>query len=316
MVTDLLFDFDFFESEKLVSDKEGSYVGLSQEALLTSLEDYKAIFKEFPKALTYVELGSAYGLGPLLFTAMYPDSTSLGIEFESARFEQAMKMREKLRSSRTDFILSDLLHCDIPQADLYFLYFPTGPVLDRLLNVLGSLPHLFHLVVIESHGDLFPRLAKENWLSEVFEIPLHSLRHYPAAKVFTKNAQKNASLHDFSFKSFYFLIRQSEDHFWIGDSYGLEWLKAGAFNLKYPPCTIEERNIVQVLKWEELDPLLRKLIRLRNQNEIFYSRQNPHTAGLIRKIFIRPEIKIELSTGQMVLLDEIIDQIGIVYDDF
>ena len=314
MVADFQFDFDFFKSEKLVSDKEGSYVGLAKEALLTSLEDYKAIFKEFPQALSFVELGSAYGLGPLLFTAMYPHSYSLGIEFESARFEQSMKMREKLRSSRTDFILSDLLHCDIPQADLYFLYFPTGPVLDRLLKVLGSIPHIFHLVVIESHGDLFPRLQKETWLSEVFEIPLQSIRHYPAAKVFKKIAQKTPSLHDFSFENVFFLIRQSEDHCWVGDSFGLEWLNEGAFNLKYPPATIEEMNIVQVLKWEEFDPLLRKLIIMRKQGEIFHSPLNPHSAGMIRKIFIRPEIKIELSTGQMVLLDEIMDQIGIVPD--
>lgn len=302
MPDDLLIEFNFLESEKFVSGQEGSYPGLSQAALLTSLEDYKSIFCHFPLVTSYVELGSGYGVGPLLFSAMNPEALSVGIEFETARFAESTRLQQRLNSLSTQFFLSDLLDCDIPSAELYFLYFPTGLVLDRILKVLGEMTHEFHLVVIESHGDLLPRLLKESWLLEVFEIPLHTPRHYPAAKVFKKIAIKKSSIHDYSFENAYFLIRQTDHSFWLGDSFGLEWHKETSYNLKFPPCTIKESDIVQVMKWEELDLVIKELIILRRQGDGL-------SLGMIRKIFVRPEIKIELSSGQMVHLNEIISEI-------
>jgi tRNA G46 methylase TrmB len=126
----------FEQTEKEVSKREGSYSNLSSEALLTSIADFQRIF-ESVEIESWCELGAGYGLGTLLFSQLYPDKKSYGIEFEAARVQYAIKEASQKNSS-AHFIHADLLDCDIPLVQTYFFYFPTGPVLDRILFELGS----------------------------------------------------------------------------------------------------------------------------------------------------------------------------------
>jgi hypothetical protein len=293
------FDFNFFETERKVSPREGSYYQLNPEALLTKAEDFYNILKSFPESKSFVDLGSGHGIGPLVFNHLYPEKNSIGIEFDLARFEQSVRFKSLLLSSNTHFFLDDLMSCDIPESDLYFLYFPTGPVLDRLLKVLGDRDNFFQLIVIESHGDLLPRLFREPWLEKSREIPLISTRHYPNAVVFKKIAQKRPSFHDVSFMHLFLLIQDDQDSVWIGDTFGMEWLEGDFFNLIFPPRTIHSSRVLKMLVWEELDGELKKMISLRQRGNChFLTKNGLIVQGEIRKIFVSPDLKIEMCSGK------------------
>src|SRR5687768_17262391 len=98
-----MFDSNYEQIEQKVLDRPGSYQGLSEEALLTSLEDFKAIFETIPNAKQWVELGSGHGRGPLLFAQTYPEKSSIGIEFERSRFEISLKLQKDYNLSNVTF---------------------------------------------------------------------------------------------------------------------------------------------------------------------------------------------------------------------
>ena len=299
------YSFDFLKVEKDVSVCEGAYKGLGQEALLTSLDDFITIFKDFPDADTFIDLGCGYGLGPLIFSQLYPDKKSIGIEFESARFKEALKLKAHLDLKQVQFIHGDLFTCDIPFGDLYFLYFPTGPVLDRILKVLGERSQDFHLIVIESHGDLISRLARETWLIKEFEINLSSQRHYPNAIVFKKIGLKRPTIHDLSFASKFLVIQEEDGKRWVGESDGLHWIKGDLFNLIIPPRSIAGVSIVRTLDLSDFESSIRMLLQYRRQGPCVFQTINGQESGFIRKIYIDPDTFIELSSGKLIPLGEI-----------
>ncbi len=297
-------DLNFLEVEKNISHREGSYAGLQQEALLTSSADYRSIFMAIPRASHYLELGSGYGVGPLIYHHLYPDSHATGIEFEFARFEASILLRDQLKFNRVDFIHADLLTCELPQADLYFLYFPTGHVLDRILYLLGTRLTSFLLIAIESHGDLFARLEQEVWLSVEMEIPLESQRHSPCARVYRKHAVKERSFHDYSFQDLYFQIKRTDGQVWIGDSFGMAWIENDTFNLLQPPATFCQKDVIGVYSMAEFDEKIQLLLKLRRLGCLEFFKGNMRFEGFMRKIFIHPQPVIELSTGELIELDD------------
>ncbi len=291
--------------ESQVSAREGSYQGLEEAALLTSLEDYNEIFRNLTDFSTYIELGSGHGLGPVLFAHTFPTKKAFGIEFEQARLNESLRLKSSYNLENVDFVFGDLLTCEIPFGDLYFLYFPVGPVLDRILKILGESRSDLSLVAIESHGDLLPRLDRENWLERYFEIPLRAARHYPNAVLYKKIHLKKPSFDDYSFVENFFEIQDEDGSIWLGDSYGMSWCKENLYNLQFPPRTINQDQILNILDEKNLTEFLKELISLRRKGPLSFETDRGILNGEIRKIFIRPDLKLELSTGQHLLFSEI-----------
>lgn len=288
------------EIERSVSDQRGSCLGLSAEALYTTSDDLNRIFDDGLISGTFCDLGCGHGLAPLLYGERFPTRKAIGIEFEKARLDFGRGEAQKLHLENVSLIEGDLLSCNIPKADTYFLYFPTGPVLDRILTTLYELGSAFRLVVIESHGDLLPRIELENWLSLLKEIPLSSKRHYPNARIYERTlAQRDKRLFPFtlSYQEKFFVLTDEE---WIGETYLMEWQKEEAFDLCYPPRTIHMSSVKKVLSKEELSAELKCCVEIRRRGEVNIKTSKSSFKGHIRKIITKPSFHLELSGGEKV----------------
>lgn len=301
-----LFKSRHTEIEKNVSQTRGSYQGLSPEALYTSETDLLNIFNHPLTQGTFCDLGCGTGLPSLLYGHLFPERHSIGIEFEESRLEIGRNLRTEYQLSNVELVCADLSKADLPRADVYFLYFPTGHVLDRVLSVLYEQHSSFKLIAIESHGDLLPRLGLENWLEEVAEIKLSSPRHYPSAKVFeSKKTPRSKALYPFtlSYQEKFLLISDEE---WIGETFQMEWSGSSKFDLSLPPRTIKWSDVKNVLSFDEIPENYRTSILLRRLGEIEVKTATQCFKGSIRKIMTRPTFHLELSGGELVEWNEII----------
>lgn len=274
----------FWENESKVSDRAGSYRDLTLEALLTSEEDFRRIFNAL-EIESWAELGCGYGWGCLLFSELYPEKLCIGLEFEGPRIQVA-KTQAQMKGLKAQFIHADLATCEIPVVQTYFLYFPTGPVLDRILCELGKATHDFQLIVIESHGDFLPRLSLEDWLTPVQEIPLLGQRHYPYAVVFKKTGRKKASYFDFSFQDRLLLVRDEQGE-WLAESRGLEFLTKDQIQFQTPPRTVKTSSILGPVQKEELPQAIVSKLQERRENSLW------------RKIYLRPDLLVEDLEGRI-----------------
>jgi hypothetical protein len=300
-----IFSFEYLEAEKKVSDHQLNDKGLAAEALLTDPHDYENIFHALPQIKSWVEPGAGYGIGPLLFAPLYPDKYSTGIELEKIRVDTGQQLQQRLGLTNTQLIHADLASFELPLGDAYFFYFATGPVLDRMLFHLGQRSESFFIVVIESHGNLLPRFYKEKWLKVFKEVPLQSSRHYPRAVIFQKIKNKDRDLHDLSFCQNYLLIEEADGRRWIGDSFGLEWLKDDIYHLVHPPRSFREGQIREILRWKDLELRWQLLIQLRSQGHIKLLTEGDSYQDIIRKIYINPDLRVELSNGIQLDWDDI-----------
>lgn len=295
------------EIEINVSDKAGSYKGIRPEALYTSNEDLEKIFSHELVQGTFVDLGCGHGKTALFYGGLFPERRSLGIEFEAERLKTGLSFKEKHQLTNVELIHADLARCEIPLADTYFLYFPTGPVLDRILSVLYEKDNFFRLIVIESHGDLFPRLDLENWIKIISEIPLLSSRHHPSARIYerqflTRNISPAFTL---SFEHHYLVI-EDDTGCWIGNSFGMEWSSGDRFELLTPPRTLFWKNVKKMMVLHEFKPEIQQALMLRSKGEVTLTTSNSRYEGHIRKIFVEPTFGLELSSGEKVEWDEIL----------
>lgn len=296
------FKFDYDAIEALVGTRSGSYKGLDSRALYTSREDFEAIFSHPLVTGTFVDLGCGIGEGCLLYSWLYPERSSIGVDFEQSRIEAGLKIKEDLKLERVSLLHQDLLHGDIPSGNTYFLYFPTGMVLDRILNELYKSKREFRLVVIESHGDLFPRLEQENWLKLVGTIPLKSERHHPMAHVYERTMdERSLSLVPFeiSFQEKFLLIDEGE-FAWLGESYGLEWTHDNRFELLTPPRTILWDQVKEILSFDQVEVKFQKALELRRLGEVTVKTLSSELTGHIRKVIVRPTFHLEISSGEKV----------------
>jgi hypothetical protein len=296
----LNFNFDFSFIESSVEDLPGHYFGVGTEALYTGQEDYLSIFNHLPECRKWVELGSGVGLGPLLFAGERSHATSIGVEFDKARHQAAIDAQKAQQILNVTFLNDDLMTCSLPVGDVYFLYFPTGPVLDRILSELGSMAHDFKLVAIESHGDLLPRLALESWLIPIDEVPLQSQRHYPFARIYQRRGERSELFNDLSFQERYLVIDEPDGRRWLGDSLQMEWQEHDHFLLKFPPRSIFKNSVHRVLLESDLAPEERLLVQLRQRGAVTIRTLNRTLDGEIRKIMLKPSFGVELSTGELV----------------
>lgn len=302
------FKFDYNLIEKGVGDHVGSYQGLDPRALYTSREDFLAIFSHQLITGTFVDLGCGTGEGCLLYHYLHPDRHAIGVDFEASRIIAGLKIKEELKLSQVSLLHQDLLQDPLPKGDTYFLYFPTGMVLDRVLHELYYAGRFFRLVAIESHGDLFPRLAKENWLRAVAEIPLTSARHQPFARVFerTETVRSEELLpHTLSFQEQYLLIQ--EDHYaWLGESLGLEWSFEDRFELLVPPRSIHWHQVKEILSFDQIPVKYQVALKLRRLGEVTIQTSSSLINGYIRKIGIEPTFHLEISSGAKVEWSDIV----------
>ena len=293
-------NFDFTSIEANVEDSPGHYFGTSPEALYTDREDYLNIFKALPPSKLWVELGSGVGLGPLLFALEHPMAKAIGLEFDRSRHDAAVKMKYEMSLANLEFQHADLMTCSIPLGDVYFLYFPTGPVLDRILCELGSRSHDFFLVVIESHGDLLPRLEMETWLELKTEVILQSKRHYPKARVYRNISKRCVLFNDLSFIERYLLIQEDDGRLWLGDSLGMEWQGGEHFLLQHPPRSFFSSRVQKVIFHAELSREEALLVELRKGGAVTIHTHDTIIFGELRKIMIRPSFGVEISSGPLI----------------
>lgn len=290
-------------AEESVSDREGSYRSLPLEALLTSPEDAEILFSHPSLSGTFVDLGCASGFLPLAYKLLHPEAEfSIGIEWENSRLSRARELLKEECFTGVKLLSADLRTCAIPDAAVYFLYFPTGPVLDRVLDELRQKSHHFKLLVIESHGDLLPRLAFESWLELVEEVELRGQRHYPFARVYRKLpdvAPLTFTPFLYSFRDHYLELEVGNER-WLGDTLDLEWIGGDSFNLKHPPRTIQWSSVKKLMPRKELSEELSLLVELRRRGEVGLWTREGFLSGALRKIILSPVFSLELSGGEKV----------------
>lgn len=302
------FNFVDLRAEEKVLDRHGSYKGLSPAALYTSDEDLLSFFNHPLVEGSFADLGCGVGKAPLLYGALFPDRKSIGIEFESSRLERGEGFLKAHALTNVSLLNQDLLSCSLPLVDTYFVYLPTGIVLDRILFELYQADHSFRILAIESHGDLYKRLERENWLELVGTVPLKSLRHHSEGHIYQRKFVKRADeLIPFtqSFLKNFFLIEEHGEA-WLGESYGMEWTEGDRFELLVPPRTIFWKNVKKMMVLSEIDPKYHAALALRNSLECEITTPSRKFFGFIRKIIINPTFKLELSTGERVEWDEIL----------
>jgi SAM-dependent methyltransferase len=290
------------ETEKHVSHKTGSYQGLSTTALYTSHEDLERIFSHELIQGSFLDLGCGSGETSLYYGSLFPERQSFGIEFEESRLKigEAFKARHLIKN--VTFYYGDLLILPIPEVDTYFLYFPTGPVLDRILTSLYKGQKSFRLVAIESHGDLFPRLDLENWLSIKAEIPLTSPRHHSHARIYERFFESRSDdLYPFtlSYEKAYLLIEE-DGKTWIGETFGLEWTSGDRFELLTPPRTISWKNVKKMMLSSDFDQETQMIVKLRREGSVVITTRDYRYEGFIRKIIVKPTFGLEISNGKKI----------------
>lgn len=302
-----LFQFDNAEIEKDVPLRPDFYPGLDPAALYTDLVDLYALMTHDLAQGCWLDLGCGTGVGPLMYAALYPDRKSFGIEAASSRLRAGQVIQERLGLVNASLIHGDLLNCAIPIAETYFLYFPTGHVLDRVLSELASFKHPLSIVAIESHGDLLPRLRKEGWLNEISTTKLSAARHHPEAIWFESNhsPREQQGAHYLSFKQQALVIRDGNSEEWLAESFGLNWSHDNIFDLLTPPRSIDWQQVISVRDESALSRELSFLYHLRPLGEVSLSARGTSYSGTIRKIIISPTFSVELSTGQKLKWQEI-----------
>lgn len=296
-----LFGFNHHLIEEKVSDLPNHYKNLSPEALYTSYEDLLEIMTGPWARGTWIDLGAGVGQSALMYAYLFPDRISFALEKDEARIQSGLKVREKLNLLNSHLLQADLLSTEIPDGETYFLYFPTGMVLDRILSELRTKKSLKRIIAIESHGDLLPRLAREPWLKVSGSIPLQSPRHYPVALVFERISQSEGLLpHQISFLERFLIIEDENKMKWIGESYNLEWMREDNYQLSIPPRTIQWEQVKEIVTLSELPPRAQFLVKLRRLNDLSFIHQEGLISGSIRKIEVSPSFRVELSSGEWV----------------
>jgi hypothetical protein len=165
---DLILGFDYQKNELSLKNKlkeTYSDTPISSHALLTSYFDYYQILKSLPKNSTFVDIGSGYTRGNIVNQLCQFGHHCYGLELEQDRVEATKIIFSKLGIDHSTVRNYDILgNEDLPCADYYFLYLPTGSLLDHVMMKLSRLKHQYQLIVIESHGDLIDTLKSyDQW---------------------------------------------------------------------------------------------------------------------------------------------------------
>lgn len=297
-----LLSLDLAEVEARVDAAPELYPGLDPRALFTPLEDFHRLMTSSHVQGTWVDLGAGVGESVLFYTWLFPERQALGLEKSVARVAAGNAAKERLQLKRAILEEADLGIADIPDAETYFLYFPTGPVLDRVLAELRRKRRFRCLIAIESHGDLIPRLEKENWLELLESVPLSVPRLDSHARIYgRREVPEVTGPHQLSFLQRMLIVREESGEEWLGESRGLEWLRGDEYQLLLPPRSIRWSQVKSILGFSDLPELWRFLCELRRRDrELCVSSERGAMRGKLRKILISPRMALELSSGERV----------------
>ncbi|MBY0516980.1 MAG: class I SAM-dependent methyltransferase [Bacteriovoracaceae bacterium] len=163
--------------------------GVTSEALYTSYQDLLEVMPWLYKqgARTWCDVGCGVGRSCLLWSWLTQER-AIGIELVPERIEEARAACRSKNLSQIHWIEGDFSSPSraLPESDVYFLYLATGPQLDALLAKIKKRSTPSWVVVIESHGDLKPRLQWEAWwlAPTANRFSLKSFRHDPWVQVY------------------------------------------------------------------------------------------------------------------------------------
>ena len=176
---DLYFKINIKKVEKKVTGHEDSiYPGLDPRALLTSYIDYYQILSDIPVGEELVDLGAGYCRGTLLSEFLKLQKCK-SIEIVENRVRVAKKCLTEMGGDLDQIIQGDLENMAIPKAYGYFLYFPKGDSLYRLLRDLfeKSKMQICYLYVCESHGDVIDYIEMFSSIKKIKEFKVSQPRH-------------------------------------------------------------------------------------------------------------------------------------------
>lgn len=153
--------------------KEGEFSlykeqGLLSSALNTSYLDFYQLSQFIPDGATLVDLGSGYGRASLVFNELEKNVKVISVEKVAGRLKESKRVHKKKKFKNYELIQGDFLdeNFNMPIADFYFIYLPTGDLLEKIFSKLQKIAthQRINLIAIESHGDLIDRLKNEGWL--------------------------------------------------------------------------------------------------------------------------------------------------------
>lgn len=176
---DLFFDLDVQDTEKEISlNDESLYVGLDPRALLTSYIDYYQILEDVPKGEELVDVGAGYCRGTILSEFLGLNKCH-SIEIVKERITEAFDAISNFSGDTSLLLNQDLSTCTLPEAYGYFLYFPKGEILYRILSQLFELSKHqdCFLYVCESHGDMLDYLNMFSSITQVKSFKVSQPRH-------------------------------------------------------------------------------------------------------------------------------------------
>lgn len=170
---------------------EGLYLhGLTTEALYSSYHDVAPVMEWLyaQGARSWCDIGCGAGRTPLLWSWLHPEARGIGIEIVPERVEAARAASRHSNLNNVQWMEGDFASpsLPLPEADVFFIYLATGPSLDALLEKIKRMSRASWVVVVESHGDLCPRLEWESWWLQphAMRFPLRSQRHDPWVRLY------------------------------------------------------------------------------------------------------------------------------------
>lgn len=320
---------------------EGLYLsGVQAEALYTSHHDLLEVMPWLHQqgARSWCDVGCGIGRTCLLWTWLYEDTQSFGVELVAERLEEARSASRAQQSQRHFWIEGDFASPGLvlPRADVYFLYLATGPQLDALLAKLKKLHGSAWVVVIESHGDLKPRLQWEAWwlAPTVQRFQLHSQRHDPWLQVYRTRpdhpvfaleenweARQGLLPHELaihpsplgyllgkSYQRHWELVVDEGGEKWTMETLGLTWHDPQTLQGSHPPrqltwgrATVGLRHVPEEARYRQWSDWRRQGRELRVVTRAGEERRRVK----IRKIVISPEVQLEFSDGLRVAWEDI-----------
>jgi SAM-dependent methyltransferase len=324
------------------SGDESLYLqGLTPEALYTSYHDLLHVMPWLYRegARSWCDIGCGVGRTSLLWSWLFPDGESHGIELVSERLEEARAASRALGLSQTYWIEGDFASpsLTLPEADVYFIYLATGPQLDALLAKLKRRSQMAWVVVIESHGDLKPRLSWESWwlTGHLQRFALSSARHDPWIHIYRTRVDHpvlqledswegrsgimpaDLSLHPSplgyilgkSFQRHWELVVEEDGILWTMDCLGLRWHAPEKIEGEHPPRVVGLSTHKIGLRRLPEDLHYRRWVEWRRKGQLLSYKARGDRSGQrvkIRKIMLVPESALEFSDGARIQWSELL----------
>ncbi len=267
-------------------------------ALNTSFIDCYEILKQITtinkmRQFTICDIGAGYG--KLALTAHFFFS-----HLKIISIEPVTKRLETLKSIvGIDSIIEDKFrqsHIDL-SFKYAFLYFPIGEAFEKILSQLKEKEDLEGLIVIESHGDMFPRLSLESdWLVPEKLCKTAIPRHHDEVRLYKRKISATNKLITFHrlFTHFPYISIRTDKGFWIERTRDIElqYYKENEIFLESKSSkrttTINLSNIADFSYLEEIDDSVLKLFENRKENLLIKAQR-------IRRIY--KDGSLELSDG-------------------